>query len=352
MLIRRACRVARPPWRSGNPALPGAASVRGVLLVLLAAIATAVTLGAPAQAQTSARTIGIRLLDAPSNRSNDARAREYIVDHVAPGTTITRHLEVSNNTTTAGQVQLYAAAANVSGGTFQFGEARASNDLSTWTTIDPATVSPPSASKSQATVTIAVPATANPGERYAVVWAELPAAVPPGGGIAAVNRVGIRIYLSVGAGQEPASDFVITSVEARRDAQGNPAVAATVHNTGGRALDLSGELTLANGPGGLSAGPFAANLGTTLGIGQTDPVLVILDRAIPAGPWDARITLRSGAVEHVATARITFPSADATASRPVATHTNGSGGSGLLPELVGIAALILATLIVVLVHRR
>ena len=214
-------------------------------------------------------------------------------------------------------------------------------------------MSPPSGAKILATVTIAVPADASPGERYGVVWAELPAAVPPGGGIAAVNRVGVRIYLSVGEGGEPASDFGIASFEARRDAEGSPLVAATVRNTGGRALDLSGDLKLTNGPGGLSAGPFEAKLGTTLGIGQTESVLVILDRAVPAGPWDARIVLRSGITEREATAKITFPAAAASSSEPVATRGPAAGRSRLLPVLVAIAVPIgLAPLIFRLVRGR
>ena len=292
-----------------------------------------------AEAQAPPQTVGIRIVDVPTNRSDDPRARPYIVDHVAPGTTISRRVEVSNNTAETQVVQLYAAAAAIGDGGFQFGEGRAANDLTTWTTVDPATVKPPAGGKSLATVEIVVPADASPGERYGVVWAELPAAAPPGGGIAAVNRVGVRIYLSVGPGGEPASDFAITTLEARRDADGKPVVAATVHNTGGRALDLSGQLRLTNGPGGLSAGPFDAKLGTTLGIGQTEPVLVPLDPAIPAGPWDARIVLRSGTDEREATAKITFPAAGGS-SQPVATHAPAGGGSRLLPLLVAILLLL------------
>jgi hypothetical protein len=171
-----------------------------------------------------------------------------------------------------------------------------------------------------------------------VVWAELPAAIPSGGGVGAVNRVGVRIYLSVGPGGEPASDFAITTFEARRDGGANPVVAATVHNTGGRAIDLGGELRLTNGPGGLSAGPFQAKLGTTLGIGQTEPVLVVLDQAVPAGPWDAHIVLRSGTTEREATAKITFPAAAATSSKPVTTAKGGS--SVVVPVLLGLAVLL------------
>lgn len=323
------------------------------LIIMMIGLAATATMSGPALAQVPAETVGIRLVDAPANRADDPRAREYIVDHLAPGTTITRHVEVSNGTATTAVVQLYAAAASIKDGSFQFGDGRAANDLTSWTTLDPTTVSPPGGGVSQAAVTIAVPPDASPGERYAVLWAELPAAVPTGGGIAAVNRVGVRIYLSVGEGGEPASDFVITTLEASRDAELNPLVAATVQNTGGRALDLSGKLWLTNGPGGLSAGPFEAKLGTTLGLEQTEPVLVRLDRAIPAGPWDARIVLRSGTTEREATATITFPGRAATSSRPVAARASAGGGGQLLPILAGMAVLVgCALLLLWLICRR
>ena len=201
-------------------------------------------------------------------------------------------------------------------------------------------------------VTIAIPAGVSQGERYAVLWAQLAAAIPPGGGVAAVNRVGIRIYLAVGHGQAPNSDFAITTLEAHRDAHGVPSVEATVHNTGARALDLSGTLNLAGGPGGLSAGPFAAQLGTTLGIGQTERVRFILDQVVPAGPWDARVVLVSGLTSRQATAKITFPVAVSTSSGPVATHARASGGSPIVPVIVGLSVLLGILLVLLLLRRR
>lgn len=327
---------------------------RLVLSIVAGLLAATTTALAPAVAQAPAQTVGIRIVDAPTVRADDPRARQYIVDHVAPGTTITRRVEVANGTGETRAVQLYPAAGSIRDGSFQFGDGRAANDLTGWTTVAPATVSPPAGAKSLATVKIAVPADASPGERYGVVWAELPAAVPPGGGIAAVNRVGVRIYLSVGEGGEPASDFGIATFEARRDGEGNPLVAATVRNTGGRALDLSGQLRLTNGPGGLSAGPFDAELGTTLGLGQTEPVLVTLDKALPNGPWDAEIVLRSGVTERKATAKILFPAASASSSKPVSTDSPAADGTPVVPALVGIVFVGLAVflLLFLLLRRR
>lgn len=318
----------------------------------------------PVIAQTAQvpETVGIRIVDVPTIRTDDPRARQYIVDHLEPGTTITRRVEINNDTKAAQVVQLYAAAASVSEGTFRFGDDRAVNELSTWTTVDPAQITPAAGEKILANVQIAVPIDASPGERYAVVWAELAPAVAAGGGVTAVNRVGVRVYLSVGPGGEPASDFVIDSIEARRDADGSPIVAANVTNTGGRAVDLSGELLLTNGPGGLSAGPFTAELGTTLARGESEPVLVKLDPAIPAGPWDATIVLRSGLLERQGTARITFPAGAGSSSPavPATTTTTTSAPVEVVPrEDEGLSALILlaagipvAFMLLLLVGRR
>lgn len=321
------------------------------LVVAVMAGALALSGVTPSSAQTP-QTVGIRIVDAPTNRTDDPRAREYIVDHLAPGSTIERRVEVSNDTGKPQVIQLYAGAATIANGSVVFGDGHAANDLTSWTTIDPPMVSPASGAKALATVKIAVPANTSPGERYAVAWAELPPATPSGGGATAVNRVGVRIYLSVGPGGEPASDFSITTFEARRAADGSPLLAATVSNTGGRAIDLSGELRLTNGPGGLSAGPFPAKLGTTLGLGQSEAVLVPLDPAIPRGPWDARIVLRSGTTEREATASVTFPEAPATSATPVKTKSS-SGGSAILPLALGGIALIGVILpTAVLVRRR
>lgn len=62
------------------------------------------------------------------------------------------------------------------------------------------------------------------------------------------------------------------------------------------------------------------NLGVTLAIGDTEPVTIGLDNRLPAGPWDAEITLRSGLIERSARATITFPNAGAAAPAFPATH--------------------------------
>jgi len=300
--------------------------------------------------------LGIRLLDAPENRRDDPRARIYIVDHLNQGDSISRRIEVSNSTGKSADITVYAASARVEAGTFTFGEGRAGNELTGWTTVTPSSLTIPAGRTASVKVAVAVPADAVDGERYAVVWAEQ-ASAPGGGAISTVSRVGIRMYVSVGQGAEPVSDFTVDQLTARRNADGAPVVLAQVKNTGQRALDMSGQLQLSDGPGGLSAGPFDATLGTTLGIGQAQPVEIVLDPALPAGPWTARITLRSGELERTVEGTITFPDGTAEVSvtpQVVGGSGNGSDGGLLLPVIAagGLLALLAGFLLLLFWRRR
>lgn len=197
-----------------------------------------------------------------------------------------------------------------------------------------------------------MPADAGSGERYGVIWAELASSAPPSGGISTVNRVGVRLYLSIGAGGEPPTDFAITSLEARRADDGAPMVAAQVRNTGGRTVDLSGELRLSGGPGGLSAGPFPARLGATLAPGEEGEALVPLDRAVPDGPWEASIALRSGTTEREARAKITFPVGQARSAGRVAVESTGSSGDTLWRLAAGLVLAVSILLLLTGLRRR
>ena len=306
----------------------------------MGAVAGALVLAlvAAGSARASGGAIGLRLLDVPAAASHDPRARIYVVDHLAPGTVIHRRIEISNTTAATARVETYPAAAGIGKGAFLGAAGHTPNDLSTWTRVRPGTSRVRAGGHVTAVVTIAVPRDAAPGERYGVVWAEVRSPPPAAGGITQVNRVGMRMYLSVGPGGRPAADFAIDSVKATRAQDGRPAVIARVHNTGGRALDMSGTLRLRAGPGGLNAGPFPAKLGTTLAIGATERVTILLDKRLPAGPWKARVDLHSGLVERHAQATITFPAARQAATLPYFLII-----AGLALLLLGITALLVAS---------
>jgi hypothetical protein len=307
---------------------------RTLLVALIAAVVASGTGAAVAAGTVPEGSVGIRLLDAPKGRAADPRARLYIVDHISPGATVTRRVELSNGTERPVQLSLYAAGAEVHKGQFRFLDGRTANELAGWTSVRPERVVVPARGIVAATVTIDVPPDASTGERYAVVWAELPRSVAAGGGVSTVNRVGVRVYLSVGAGGEPPSRFVIESVTAQRASDGRPEVVVRVRNSGGRALDLSGELRLTGGPGGLRAGPFPARLGTTLGLGESGSMRVPLDPAVPPGPWRIRITLRSGVAQDTASSTVTFPARSGSAAAPVPATANAAA-FGRVPLAVG-----------------
>jgi hypothetical protein len=268
-------------------------------------------------------SFGIRLLDIPIAEAEDPRARQYIVDNLTPGTVIHRRIEVSTTSLVPLHASVYSDAATITGGSFIGARGHTSNELATWTSVNEGSLQIPAGGAAVDTVTIAVPEDAAPGERYAVIWAEVDGTGP--GDISLVNRAGIRVYLSVGGHNPPASNFTVDSLTARRDPRDRPLVQAMVHNTGGRALDLSGTLTLTEVHGGLTAGPYPIVLGTTLAPGQTEPVQSIATDQIPDGPWNATLDLKSGLLEESYQARISFPAGPGTSS-PVPAHPTASGG--------------------------
>ena len=292
--------------------------------------------------------IGIRLLDAPVDREDDPRARLYVIDHIDLGDSIERRIEVANTTSETQQVAIYAAGAAIADGTFRGFDERTQNDLSSWTTLDHDTVELAAGTTAVVTATVAVPNDAPPGEQYGVVWAETRAAPPADGEVTVVNRVGVRMYVDVGPGGESASAFTITALTASRQPNDQPMVEATVTNTGGRALDISGTLTLSSGPGGLSAGPFDALAGTTIAPGGTSVVTVALDQTLPNGPWDALLELKSGLLSVAAEATISFP--DTGIAAPV-TITPAAGGLPMW-AIAGGAVALLALLAVIVLARR
>nr|WP_176704694.1 hypothetical protein [Arthrobacter sp.] len=206
-------------------------------------------------------------------------------------------------------MRVYPGAASINGGSFVGGNDPAINDLTTWIALDRPQLELASGDSAEVTVTIDVPKDAPEAEQYAAIWAEVREEPAEGSNVVQASRAGIRVYLSVGEGNGKPADFNIELLTAGRDAATNPQVSTKVTNSGGRALDVSGELTLTDGPGGISAGPFPVGQATTIAPGQTGEVLTVLDPEIPNGPWNARVELRSGLVEREAQASITFPDA-------------------------------------------
>jgi hypothetical protein len=296
-----------------------------VVVAVSASSSTATT--GPAAATAPAGSIGVRLLPLPGAPSANPLARIYIIDHVHPGTTIHRQIEAVNTTAAALPVTMYPDAASITQGAFVGAAGDTANDLTTWTSVSPSQAEIPARGFVIVTVTIAVPPEASEGEQYGVVWLENRSSRR--GGVTEVNRVGIRMYLSVGPGGAPPSHFTIGSITATRGAAGQPEVVASVDNTGGLALDLSGTLQLAHGPGGLDDGPFPVTMGRTLAPDQTEPVSVLLNDQVPDGPWDAKISMVSGLLKRSAQATITFPGGGSRGGAGATTSTGRHHHHGL-----------------------
>ncbi|WP_432901428.1 hypothetical protein ACQP1S_30600 [Micromonospora matsumotoense] len=252
-------------------------------------------------------SIGIQLLEAPVSRRADPRALRYIVDHLPPGSVIKRQMRVRNTSDEQQRIDLYPSAATVEGQKFTFGEGRTANELTSWISLDRHQLTLDPGDSARFTGTIAVPANASSGERYAVVWASATSKPTASGNVTQVHRVGVRVYLSVGAGGEPPSDFRIGEFVPARDPDGVPSVAIGVDNTGQRALDLTGKVNLTEGPGGMEAGPFDIVEGTTLSPGDSGGVVVRLPKELPNGPWKIVADLESGMVKRSVTRSIEFP---------------------------------------------
>jgi len=304
---------------------------------MLAAAATGVAAGiASPMADASVRTrpahgggppgsFSMRLYEVPVDLAKDPRAQVSIVDDVRPGAVLKRRVIAANNTDSPLHVAMYPDPATIANGSFVGATGLVQSELASWTTLSDSGIDIPPGGTAFDTVTVAVPADAAPGERYEAIWAAVTGS--GGGNITRVNRVGIRIYLSVSTGNPPESDFTVDTLTARRDAKDRPVVAAMVHNTGGRALDMSGTLTLSAVTGGLHsiAGPYNAGLGTTLAPGQSEPVTTLVTDQLADGPWDATIELKSGLLDKSYQARITFPH-DPGSLGPVAAHPKAAGG--------------------------
>lgn len=284
-------------------------------------------------AQVTSGGLGIQLGDVTPDPAADPRSQVYITNRIAPGTTLFRRISLTNGTAEPAHVSLYPAAATIAGGQFRFADGRSPNELSSWTAVSPSAVTLTAGASTSAAVTIAVPVTATAGERYGVVWAEVGTG-SPGVGIQEINRVGVRMYVSIGPGPAPADGFSIGPLTPAPGSLQPAVLTAQVRNTGGRALDVGGELRLAAITGKATEGPFPVE-GATIGVGQVATVTATVTAA-PTGVREATLVLRSGLTEQSATTRLTFPLG--------ATTPPPAGGPSPLAWIIGVIVVIAAAL--------
>jgi len=291
----------------------------GAILPASAAIATAA-----ARPVAAPGRFGIQLLSTAPEALANPLARAYIADGLAPGTGLARTVEISNTTGSSAAVSVYAAAASFDHSVFAFAPGRSQDELSRWTTVGEGVLQVPPRGTAFDSVTVRVPTQAAAGEEYAVLWAQMSTPAGSRGGVTLVNRVGVRMYVSIGRGGLPAAHFEIGSLSGQRSPSGRPLVLANVRNSGQRTLAIVGDLTLSDGPGGLRAGPFPVELGAALAPGDSEPLAMTLSSVVPRGPWRADLRLASGLLQETADATIRFPATRSSATEePPAAERRG-----------------------------
>lgn len=272
--------------------------------------------GTPPGGPPGLARFGVRLFDVPVSEAHNPRGLRYIIDYLPSGTVIHRRILVANQESRTERFTVYPDAAKIRHGMFIGDAGETRTELTSWITVQhPRLTLGPDASALDM-VTIRVPRHATRGEHYGVIWAQRisHARTAAGVDVTEVARVGIRIYLAVGPGGAPPTRFAITSLTGHRSVAGRPILVARVRNIGGRAVDLSGQARLSDGPGGTTAGPFPERQIITLAPGQAGNITFAPGRTLPAGPWHAKVTLVSGFTRATAQGRIQFSATAATAA--------------------------------------
>ncbi len=277
------------------------------LLALVASIVAASTTVAhadPVLTTSADSSIGVRLLD-PSP-GEGFPSLNHIFDDVQPGRDIRQRVEVSNDTVQARAIEVYAGAATMRSGQFTVQDRGTTNRLTGWTSVDKQTFSLAPGAKAVVTVTITVPADAPAGTQYGVLWVQ---AAGDGSGLMTASRVGVRMYPTVVPPTGKTADFTISGLAGERDSAGRAVVVADVRNTGTWALEVDGELTLV-GPQGVALGPLYP-AATTVAPGAVGKVRFLVPDSVdlPAGPWQAATTMRSGAITRTYSGTVEFPAA-------------------------------------------
>ncbi len=197
-------------------------------------------------------------MDVPVSEANNPRALRYIIDDLPTGAVIHRRILIVNNEPRTAHFTVYPDAAHITGGQFVGDKGATPNELTPWTSVQHPSVTLAPGKSAMDTVTVKVPQGATKGEHYGVVWVQQTSKARSGSdfGVTEVSRVGVRLYLAVSHGGVPQTKFEITSITGQRLPSGQPLITARVKNIGGRAVDLSGTVRLANGPGKTTTGPL------------------------------------------------------------------------------------------------
>src|SRR5450631_4251815 len=124
-----------------------------VLTVAAAALTPALAGSAQAVTKPPPALFGIRLVDVPVDEADNPRAYRYIIDHLNPGITIHRRVQIANLTPAAARITVYPDAAIIRDGSFVGDAGQTVSYLTTWITLSRHSVSLAPHARAMVTVT-------------------------------------------------------------------------------------------------------------------------------------------------------------------------------------------------------
>ncbi|WP_369371256.1 hypothetical protein AB1046_21170 [Promicromonospora sp. Populi] len=273
-----------------------AAGLCAVIYGLVAPALAAYAVPAPAVVVPTAADDEVTWSVQPGSAEGPDGRTELTYD-IAPGSTISDWVSVSNYSDRAASFRVYGADATTDYDTGAFtliGADQASTDLGSWTSIDSGSAVCPDTdddaeaacaaelgvvveldpgARADIPFTITVPHDATPGDHSAGIVASFRSAAAGGDGSAVQveQRVGTRIYLRVDGELGPA--LGVTGVVAAFDGVTNPFGAGTA--TAGFDLTNTGNTRISGEPEVRISGPFGVDLGTA----DVEPV----ENLVPGG---------------------------------------------------------------------
>lgn len=176
--------------------------LRAPLFIALATILScALPMSAHASEPTAVGSVGIRIAQIPAAVAEEPLASSYIISRLQPGIELRQRLEVFNTSSQDVRIVLYPGLATFENNKFLVGDGREGNELTRWTKLTPDLILLKPGETRYFNMTISPPADALSLQRFGVIWAEVQGD-SNGGGIIAVSRVGIRMYVPVGTSSD------------------------------------------------------------------------------------------------------------------------------------------------------
>lgn len=256
---------------------------RGLLGAFVLALLAAAPQPAPAaeNAEFSLRP------DRPA--SAEARDRSYVVRTVKPGDELADRLLAVNLTDAPIELDVAPVDATVTGDG-QFAPGAAAEGDGRWITVTPTRVRVPARSTRPVDVRIRVPADAAAGDHIAAVVAQKAGPPTGSGNVRLVQRVGVRVYLTVdGTGESSRQGGQSRSFEIKDLRWVDGTFEVDIQNTGDLLVEPLGSLTISRG--GLDATAEVPVLGT-VPPHELRTFKVPPPRPLEPGTYDALLKLR------------------------------------------------------------